>query len=130
MVDEEICFKSWSKSEECLFKVYAGFECILQECQEGDGKTQKVQKHIPCSVAWVLISDHPDVDNRRFLYRPSPDEDTTLECCDDVIDHLMESLQELEEEVFPYQKQVKPLVLINRGGRSSLPSSHTLLYVR
>lgn len=112
MVDQ-IVFKSWSKSEECLFRVYGDFECLLQECSEGDqDKTQKVQKHIPCSVAWLLISDHPEVDNRSFLYRPTPDEDTSLEeCCDDVINHLMESLQDLEEELLPYQKEVKPMVL-------------------
>ena len=87
LVDEEISFKSWSKTEECLFRIYADFECLLQECQEGTDKTQKVQKHIPCSVAWVLISDHPEVDNRQFLYRPTPEEGTTLEeCSSDVVD--------------------------------------------
>ena len=112
VVDEEISFKSWSKTEECLFRVYADFECLLQECQEGTDKTTKVQKHIPCSVAWVLISDHPEVENRQFLYRPTPDEDTSLEeASADVIDHLMESLQELEEELYEFQKQVKPMLL-------------------
>ena len=112
MVDEEISFKSWSKTEECLFRVYADFECLLQECEEGTDKTTKIQKHVPCSVAWVLVSDHPDVENRQYLYRPTPEEDTSLEeCSADVIDHLMESLQELEEELYDYQKQVKPMVL-------------------
>ena len=112
MVDEEISFKSWIKTEECLFRVYADFECLLQECEEGTDKTQKVQKHIPCSVAWVLISDHPEVENHQFLYRPTPDEDTSLEeASADVIDHLMESLQELEEELYEFQKQVKPMLL-------------------
>ena len=112
MLDEEISFKSWSKTEECLFRVYADFECLLQTCEEGTDKTRKVQKHIPCSVAWVLISDHPEVENQQFIYRPIPDNDTTLEeASADVIDHLMESLQKLEEELLPYQKQVKPLVL-------------------
>ena len=112
MVDEEISFNSWSKTEECLFRVYADFECLLQECHEGEDKTVKTQKHVPCSVAWTLISDHPEVDNRSFIYRPTPDEDTSLEeASADVIDQLMESLQKLEEELFPYQKQVKPMVL-------------------
>ena len=49
-------------------------------------------------MAWVLISDHPEVDNRQFLYRPTPEEETSLEeASADVIDHLMESLQKLEE---------------------------------
>ena len=110
MVEEQIVFKSWARTEECLFRVYGDFECLLQEYEEGDQvKTIKVQKHIPCSVAWVLISDHPEVENRRFLYRPTPDEDMSLEeASQDVLDHLMESLQELEEELLPYQKQVKP----------------------
>ena len=112
MVDEEIRFKSWIKSEECLFRVYADFECLLQECEDGEDKTKKIQKHIPCSVAWTLVSDHPEVENHSFLYRPTPVQDMSLEeCRDDVIDQLMESLQELEEEVFPYQKEVKPMVL-------------------
>ena len=113
MVDEEISFKSWAKTEECLFRVYADFECLLQECQEGDeSKTTKTQKHIPCSVAWVLVSDHPEVDNRQYLYRPTPEEDTSLEeCSADVVDHLMESLQELEEELYEYQKEIKPMQL-------------------
>ena len=112
MVDEEIAFKSWAKTEEALFRVYADFECLLQECQEGTDKTTKVHKHIPCSVAWVLVSDHPEVENRQFLYRPTPEEGTSLEeASSDVIDHLMESLQELEEELFEFQKQVKPMLL-------------------
>ena len=112
MVDEEIKFKSWIKTEECLFRVYADFECLLQECQEGTDKTLKVQKHIPCSVAYMLVSDHPEVENRSFLYRPTPEEGTSLEeASADVIDHLMESLQELEEELFPYQKENKRMVL-------------------
>ena len=112
LVDEEISFKSWAKTEECLFRIYADFECLLQECQEGTDKTEKIQKHVPCSVAWVLVSDHPEIHNRQYLYRPTPEEGATLEeCSADVIDHLMESLQELEEELLPYQKQVKPMTL-------------------
>ena len=112
MVDEEIAFKSWAKTEECLFRVYADFECLLQECHEGEDKTVKTQKHIPCSVAWVLISDHPEVENHSFLYRPSPEEDMTIEeMSDDVLDHLMESLQELEQELWEFQKEDKPMVL-------------------
>ena len=113
MVDEEISFKSWAKSEETLFRIYADFECLLMECDEGDNeKTVKLQKHIPCSVAWVLISNHPEVENRSFLYRPSPDLDMSMEeMSDDVIDHLMESLQEVEEELLPFQKEVKPMII-------------------
>ena len=125
MVDEEIRFKNWAKSEECLFRVYADFECLLQECNEGNDKTIKVQKHIPCSVAWVLISDQPEVDNHSFLYRPSPDPDMSMEeMSADVIDHLMESLQEIEEELLPYLKEVKPLLMTEEQETAFQAASH------
>ena len=126
MVDEEISFKSWIKTEECLFRVYADFECLLQECQEGDQeKTIKVQKHGPCSVAWVLISDHPEVENRSFLYRPTPDQDMSLEeTSADVIDQLMENLQELEEELLPYQREVKPMTLTEEQEAAFQAATH------
>lgn len=126
MIDDEISFRSWVKTEPTLFRVYADFECILQECQEGDeSKTTKTQKHIPCSVAWVLISDHPEVDNRQFIYRPTPDEDTSLEDASaDVIDQLMESLQKLEEELYDYQKQVKPMMLTEEEELAHQAATH------
>ena len=129
MVDEEIAFKSWAKTEPTLFRIYADFECLLDECEEGDeSKTMKTQKHVPCSVAWVLISDHPEVENRSFLYRPTPEDDTSLEeASADVIDHLMESLQELEEELLPFQKQVKPMVLTEEQELAHQAATHCYL---
>ena len=128
MVDEEISFKSWSKTEEVLFRVYADFECLLQECEEGTDRTIRVQKHVPCSVAWVLISDHPDVENQQFIYRPTPEEDTSLEeASADVIDQLMESLQKLEEELYDYQKQVKPMVLSEEQELAHQAATHCYL---
>ena len=112
VVNEVISFKNWSKTEECLFRIYGDFECLLQECHEGNDKTAKVQKHIPCSVAWVLISDNPEVENRSFLYRPSPTPDMTLEeTSNQVVDQLLESLQQIEKELLPYQLEVKPMVM-------------------
>ena len=112
VVDEEIRFKNWVKAEESLFRIYGDFECLLQECEVGNDKTVKVQKHVPCSVAWVLISDHPEVESRSFLYRPSPNPDMTLEECSQmVINELMESLQQIEREVLPYQKENKPMAM-------------------
>ena len=67
-------------------------------------KSVKVQKHVPCSVAWVLISDHREVESRSMLHRPSPSPDMTLE-------DIMESLQEVEKELLPYQLEVKPMVI-------------------
>ena len=96
VVDEEISFKNWAKTEESLVHIYGDFECLLQECDEGDvnDKTVKVQKHVPCSVAWVLISNHPEVESRSFLYRLSPTPEMTLEeASNQVIDQLLESPQ-------------------------------------
>ena len=112
VVDEDISFKYWAKTEESLFRIYGDFECLLQECEETHEKTAKIQKHIPCSVAWVLISDHPEVESRSFLYRPSLNPEMTLEeTSNQVIDQLMESLQQIEKELLPYQLEVKPMVM-------------------
>ena len=125
VIDEEICFKNWAKTEECLFRVYADFECLLQDCEEGTDNTLKVQKHIPCSVAWVVISDHPEVENQRFLYRPSPEEGTTLEeMSKDVINKLMESLQDLEQKLLPFQKENKEMVLTEEQEREFQQATH------
>ena len=81
MVDQEIKFTQWAKREPTLFRVFGDFECILKECEEEDvnGKSVKTQKHIPCSVAWVLVSDHPDVESRSMLYRSTPTPDMSQE---------------------------------------------------
>ena len=64
MVDKEIRFKNRAKTEEALVRVYADHECILKEenSEDIDGQTVKVQKHIPSSFAWVLVSHHPEVE--------------------------------------------------------------------
>ena len=114
LVKEKISFKAWSKTEETLFRVYADFECLLQECKEEEcpGKTTQVQKHVPCSVAWVLISDHPEVESRSMLFRPSSTtEYSTEDLSDQVVDTVMSTLQALEEQLLPYQEQVKPMQL-------------------
>lgn len=114
MVDQDIRFTNWAKREETLFQVYGDFECNLKEIDttNGSGKTVKVNKQIPCSCAWVLYSDHPDVPKRSFLYRVEPDPNVSDEELDDkVLDQLMISLQALEEELEPYPKQVKPMKL-------------------
>ena len=126
-VDEEICFKNWAKTEECLFRVYADFECILQECEEGTEQTTKVQKHLPCSVAWVLISDHPDVENENYLYRPTLiGEHSSLEdiISKDVINKLMESLQDLEHKLLPFQLENKTMVLTEEQEAAFQAATH------
>ena len=58
------------------------------------------------------MSDHPDVESRSFLYRPSPSSEISLEeTSNNVIDQLMESLQQIEKELLPYQLEVKPVVM-------------------
>lgn len=114
MVDKEIRFTHRAKTEETLFRVYGDFECVLKECEEEgvDGKTVKVQKHIPCSFAWVLVSDHPEVESRTKLYRPTPAADASLEETSQmVVDELIRSLKQLEEELLPYQVERKPIVM-------------------
>ena len=114
LLKEKISFKAWAKTEETLFRVYADFECLLQECDESSGEsTTKVQQHIPCSVAWVLISDHPDVTSRSMIYRPASmsTEESIEELSNQVVNALMGSLQALEKELLPYQEEVKPMQL-------------------
>ena len=81
MVDQAIKFTQWAKREPTLSRVFGDFECILKECEEEgvNGKSVKTQKHIPCSVAWVLVSDHPDVESRSMLYRSTPTPDMSQE---------------------------------------------------
>ena len=63
-------------------------------------------------MAWVLISDHPYVESRSFLYRPSPNPAMSLEeTSEQVIDQLMESLQAIEKELLPYQLEAKRMVI-------------------
>lgn len=112
VVDEEISFKNWAKTEETLFRIHADFECILKECKQEEGKTVKVQKHVPCSVAWVLISDHPEVESAVCWNRPAPCSDLSLEdISETVVDHLMETLQAVEKELLPFQLENKPMVI-------------------
>ena len=112
MVDKEIKFTSWAKTEPTLFQVYGDFECAHKEDSEENGKTKKVQKHIPCSFAWVLVSDHPDVESRTKLYRHTPAPDMSMEeVGEHVVDELIVSLQELEEELKPFLNEIKPMDL-------------------
>lgn len=129
VVDQEISFKNWAKTEETLFRIYGEFECILKECAEGeDGKTVKVQKHIPCSVAWVLISDHPDVESRSMLFRPSPTPDSSPEdVSEQVIDELMTCLQAVEKELLPYQLGNKPMAMTENQEATFQAETHCYL---
>ena len=113
MVDKEVKFTSRAKTEPTLLQVYGDFECVLkEEDSEEHGKTKKVQKHMACSFAWVLVSDHPDVESRAKLYRPTPAPDMSMEeVGEHVVDELIVSLQELEEELKPILDEIKPMEL-------------------
>ena len=127
MVDKEIRFKNWAMTEETLFRVYADCECILKEenSEDIDAQTVKVQKHIPCSFAWVLVSDHPEVESRTKLYRPTPATDASLEETSQmVVDELITSLKELEEELLPYQVENKPIVMTHEQEAEFQAATH------
>ena len=127
VVDQEISFKNWSKTEETLFRIYADFECVLHVCEEEDtyGKTVKMQRHVPCGFEWVLVSDHPELDLRSKLYRPSPAAGGSLqETSQRVVDELILSVKELENELLPYQLQVKPMDLTEEGEAAFQAATH------
>ena len=48
--DEEISFKNWAKTEESLFRIYGDFECLLQECDEGDVNDRLKKKY--SRISW------------------------------------------------------------------------------
>lgn len=129
VVDEEISFKNWAKTDETLVRIHADFECILKECKQEEGKTTKVQKHVPCTVAWVLISDHPEVESRSMLYHPSPSSDMSLEdISETVVDHLMETLQAVEKELLPFQLENKPMVITEEQKATFQVATHCYLW--
>ena len=114
MVEETIQFTSHQKTEPTLFRVYTDFECVLKKVEEQRGEhTEQVQKHIPCGYAWTSVSNHPDVSNR-VEYSPKKQEEEVgeeKESGKEVIDRFMSSLQDLEEELVPFLKEVKPMQL-------------------
>ena len=118
MVDEEIKFTNHQNTEPTLFRVYADFECVLKIVEERRGDhTEWVQKHIPCGFAWTLISNYPDVSNRVEYFPKELEEEVGEEEEErgkEVISRLMESFQDLEEELVPFLKEVKPMELTGK----------------
>ena len=83
-----------------------------EEDSEDRGKTKKVQKHIPCSFSWVLISNHPDVESCTKLYHLTPSPGVPAEEVEEyVVDELITSLQELEDGLKPFLAEIKPMEL-------------------
>ena len=83
-----------------------------EEDSEEHGKTKKVQKHIPCSFSWVLISNHPDVESCTKLYHLTPAPGVPAEEVEEyVVDELITSLQELEDGLKPFLAEIKPMEL-------------------
>ena len=88
-------------------------------CTEESGgtkreRTERFQKHIPCGYAWIMVSNHADV-HSRVKYFPKEQEEDVVEEDEErgkeVISHFIESLQDLEEELIPYMKEIKPMQL-------------------
>lgn len=113
MVDEEIKFTNHQNTEPTLFRVYADFEFVSKKVEEQRGaRTERFQKHIPCGYAWTLISNHPDVYSRVKDFPKEQEEDVgEEEHGTEVISHFIESVQDLEEQLIPYKKEVKPMQL-------------------
>ena len=114
MVDEEIKFTYHQNTEPTLFRVYADFECVLKVEEQKGERTERFQKHIPCGYAWTMVSNHPDVHSRVKYFPKEQEEDVAEEDEErgkEVISHFIESLQDLEEELIPYMKEVKPIQL-------------------
>ena len=117
MVDEKIRFTNHQNTEPTLFRVYADFECVLKKVEERRGDhMERVQKHIPPGFAWTLISNHPDFSNRVEYFSKELEEEVREkeERGKEVISRFMEGLQDLEEELVPFLKEVKPMELTGK----------------
>ena len=76
-------------------------------------------------MAWVLVSDHPEVESGTMLYRPTPTPNISLEdVSEQVVDELMTSLQALEPELLPYQLEVKTMVITEQQEAAFQASSY------
>lgn len=89
-------------------------ECALRkvEVRRGD-HTVWVQKHIPCGLAWTSISNYPDFASRveYFPKELGKEVGEEEERGKEVISQFIGSLQDLEEELVPFLKEVKPVEL-------------------
>ena len=70
-----ISFKNYSKQIPVPFKIYAGFECILEkvngdvECSSNSSYTKKYQNHVPYSFAYKVVRVDNKFSNKIVLYR-------------------------------------------------------------
>ena len=55
VVDQEISFKNWSKTEKTLFRIYADFECVLQVCEEEDHRRWEDRKNATSCSLWLRV---------------------------------------------------------------------------
>lgn len=63
-------FKNYQYQERVPFVVYADVECILEKIEdEPDKNTQKIQKHVPFSIAYYLKCSYDDSLSKFDLYR-------------------------------------------------------------
>ena len=97
--------------------MYADFECVLKKVEERRGDhTERVLKHIPRGFAWTLLSNHPDFSNRVEYFSKELEEEVgeKEERGKEVISRFMEGLQDLEEELVSFLKEVKPMELTGK----------------
>lgn len=82
-------------------------------------------KQIPCSFAWVLVSDHPEVKCRTKLCRSTLAADASLEETSQmVVNELIKSLKELEKEWLTYQVENKPIVMTHEQEAEFQAATH------
>lgn len=73
---EKIKFKNNYRQQRVGNIVYADLESVLKPCNNPE--TDFLQTHKICSAAALMISDDPDIPNRRFLEREDVSEDDVL----------------------------------------------------
>ena len=69
-----ISFKDYSRQIPVPFKIYADFECILKNLDNGTinndiSYTRKYQNHIPCSFAYKVVCVDNKYSKKIVLYR-------------------------------------------------------------
>ena len=103
---ERVFFKNLHMSEPIPFTVYADFEAItvkVYTCQpppHSQPKTEVLAEHQACGWDYTVISRYPSCPSVTKHYRGK-----------DAVITFFKEMTELEETLFPYLKENKPMVL-------------------
>ena len=63
-------FENYSKQSAVPFKIYAGFECNLQNTEIYEGScTKKYHEHVPCSYAYKIVCIDDRISKPIVVYR-------------------------------------------------------------